>query len=209
MNKAWRKTVSTLRQGGAAISHNLKLLGIMLVNRLSWRNYNFELAPLLEQRDAEAERFAQDADAQLANRHLDEFIAAQLRFFRLAPDGSQSPQFHSKRDSIAYLFFMFGAISRLERNFSDRELGSAWRNWRKSRICSAYLPNGATERFIHHYPRLFAFGMQRAFASGCYAIDTRLRYETGRATERDCQRADRELRRILIANLENSEEKTA
>lgn len=164
---------------------------------------------LLPQIDLTAERLHQHPDCQRASALFEEFLAMQLKTFPSARNGSEAPSFHSKRDCIAYLFFTFGAISRLERTISDRNRGKEWRNWRKSRICKGYFPNGATARFIKHYPKLFNGRLQQAFASGSYAMDSRIRFADGQIIERDCQRADRELRRVLIANHEQVEQQTA
>lgn len=95
-------------------------------------------------------------------------LTLQLQHFPSTRDGGEAPQFHSKRDCIPYLFFVFGAISRLERTISDEALAREWRNWRKSRICRGYYPKRATASFIKRYPKMLNSKLQNAFASGSF-----------------------------------------
>ena len=174
-----------------------RLLGRLLPRR----------APLLlgASSSGKRERLHQNEEVRIACERLDAFLALQLQHFPSTREGGETPQFHSKRDCITYLFFVFGAISRLERTISDEALSREWRNWRKSRICRGYYPKRATASFIKRYPKMLNSKLQNAFASGCYAMDMQVRCATGQISPRECQKADRELRRVLITNHEHED----
>lgn len=48
--------------------------------------------------------------------------------------------------------------------------------------------------------------LQNAFASGSYAMDMQVRCAAGQISPRECQKADRELRRVLITNHEHEDQ---
>lgn len=152
------------------------------------------------------ERLHQHEEVRIACARLDAFLALQLQHFPSTREGGETPQFHSKRDCITYLFFVFGAISRLERTISDEAIAREWRNWRKSRICRGYYPKRATASFIKRYPKMLNSKLQNAFASGSYAMDMQVRCAAGQISARECQKADRELRRVLITNHEHEDQ---
>lgn len=179
-------------------------LGRSCLQRLEhvWPQHGVPLVSSHSKRD----RLHQHEEVRIACERLDAFLALQLQHFPSTREGGETPQFHSKRDCITYLFFVFGAISRLERTISDEAIAREWRNWRKSRICRGYYPKRATASFIKRYPKMLNSKLQNAFASGSYAMDMQVRCAAGQISPRECQKADRELRRVLITNHEHEDQ---